>query len=109
MSCSGCNDSMDTHTNGAVQSNIDFKNMTGVASSNTERSVEQNLKMQEPLRGDRDKLKELRKTLETKEKKGFQSIVENLRGDLGVKKNQSTDLRESKQRKSDILMNANES
>lgn len=99
---------MDTHTNGAVQSNIDFKNMTGVASSNTERSVEQNLKMQEPLRGDRDKLKELRKTLETKEK-GFQSIVENLRGDLGVKKNQSTDLRESKQRKSDILMNANES
>lgn len=99
---------MDTHTNGAVQSNIDFKNMTGVASSNTERSVEQNLKMQEPLRGDRDKLKELRKTLETKEK-GFQSIVENLRGDVGVKKNQSTDLRESKQRKSDILMNANES
>lgn len=99
---------MDTHTNGAVQSNIDFKNMTGVASSNTERSVKQNLKMQEPLRGDRDKLKELRKTLETKEK-GFQSIVENLRGDLGVKKNQSTDLRESKQRKSDILMNANES
>ena len=69
---------MDTHTNGAVQSNIDFKNMTGVASSNTERSVKQNLKMQEPLRGDRDKLKELRKTLETKEK-GFQSIVENLR------------------------------
>lgn len=99
---------MDTHTNGAVQSNIDFKNMTGVASSNTERSVKQNLKMQEPLRGDRDKLKELRKTLETKEK-GFQSIVENLRGDVGVKKNQSTDLRESKQRKSDILMNANES
>lgn len=82
--------------------------MTGVASSNTERSVKQNLKMQEPLRGDRDKLKELRKTLETKEK-GFQSIVENLRGDVGVKKNQSTDLRESKQRKSDILMNANES
>lgn len=48
---------MDTHTNGAVQSNIDFINMTGVASSNTERSVKQNLKMQEPLRGDRDKLR----------------------------------------------------
>lgn len=107
MSCSGCNNSiMDTHINKPEQSNVDLENRTGGISSNTERPVKENLNVQEPLRGDQDQLKEQKITLKTKDDKGFQSLVENLRGDLGLKRNQST---EGKQRKSDMFMNANES
>lgn len=97
---------MDTHINKPEQSNVDLENRTGGISSNTERPVKENLNVQEPLRGDQDQLKEQKITLKTKDDKGFQSLVENLRGDLGLKRNQST---EGKQRKSDMFMNANES
>lgn len=112
VSCSGSNDSIDAHTNRGVQSNKVLKNnFTGVTSNKKERPVKQNQNIsnvQRTLIGEEgNRQKAQRKTLETRATKGFQSIVDNLRGDPGVKRNESIDSSDSKQRKSEIFMNAN--
>lgn len=122
MSCFGCNDSTNTNTNGSVQSNSSRQGSdsdagerthvtTRLKSNATDRFVVHGLKTSDAeraLKGEiGDRRKAQKKPLETGDNnKAYLSIVENLRGDPGVKRNESVNSNDSKQRKSDMLVHA---
>ncbi|KAJ7372754.1 hypothetical protein OS493_018032 [Desmophyllum pertusum] len=122
MSCFGCNDSTNANTNGSVQSNSSWQGSdsdagerthvtTRLKSNATDRFVVHGLKTSDAeraLKGEiGDRRKAQKKPLETGDNnKAYLSIVENLRGDPGVKRNETVNSNDSKQRKSDMLVHA---
>ena len=117
MSCFGCNDTTGANINKSIESDsyrrgslndTEERTQTTTRSrtSVAEKSVPGGLEISDverSLKGETGGRRKAEKEHEgTRDKKAFRSLVENLRGDLGVNLNSS----DSRQRKSDMLLNA---